>query len=76
MILFERYKKSKAAKTHKENKENAECLFQVREFHGELWLTYNDNLVCPFAMLKDEPVDAINKMRGLYIQRKEESQNG
>lgn len=42
------------------------------KIHGEeLWLTCNGILVCPCSMLKDDPVEAVNKMRELYVKRNE-----
>lgn len=43
--------------------------YQVCEYGGELWLTYSGCLVCPCSMLKDSPVDALCKMRELFVQR-------
>jgi hypothetical protein len=47
----------------------AQNLFQVKEHGGELWMTYDGWLVCPCSMMKDEPVDAVTRMRQLYISR-------
>ena len=60
--MTEEQKKAEAAET-------AADLYQVREYKGELWVTYNACLVCPCSMLKDEPVEAIRKMRELYTER-------
>jgi len=49
--------------------DNADAYFQVREYGGELWLTYDGCLVCPCAMLRKEPVEALKEMRELYIRR-------
>lgn len=46
-------------------------VFQISEHGGQLWLTFLDNLVCPCDMLKDAPVDAVTRMRELYIGRHE-----
>lgn len=45
-------------------------LFQVAESDGKLWLTFNGNLVCPCGMLNVSPVDAVEKMRELYVNRR------
>ena len=47
--------------------EIAKELFQIREHNGELWLTYNANLVCPMAMFQMPDVEAIITMRDLYV---------
>ena len=54
---------------HKQIVAEANDSFQIREHNDELWLTYRGFLVCPCSMLKDGPVDAIKKMRELYIKR-------
>ena len=52
---------------------DAEVLFQIKEKGGELWLTYSGWLVCPCSMLKEAPVDAVRKMRELYVERESKS---
>jgi hypothetical protein len=47
----------------------ANDFYQICEHDGELWFTYRCFLVCPCSMLNEEPVEAIKKMRGLYIKR-------
>jgi hypothetical protein len=44
-------------------------IYQLREYDNKLWLTYQGGLVCPCDMLSMEPVEAVNKMRELYIER-------
>ena len=51
------------------SKEIAPEIFQLKEYDGQLWFTYNGGLVCPCNMLSIDPVEAVNKMRELYIQR-------
>ena len=65
MGILERFGLTDTNKTLHE----AEEVFQVKEYGGELWVTYNGNLVCPCAMLKQEPVEAIKQMRELYVER-------
>lgn len=65
MNIFDFFRKDRV----KEATIAAESFFQIKEKGGELWLTYNGWLVCPCSMLKDTPVDAITKMRELYIER-------
>lgn len=44
-------------------------IYQLKEYDGQLWLTYQGGLVCPCSMLSVDPVEAVNKMRELYIER-------
>lgn len=49
----------------------ADDVFNVAEYQGQLWLTHNGQLVCPFSLiLKDgDPCVLVNTMRKLYIDR-------
>lgn len=47
----------------------AQNAYQVSEFHGQLWLTYNGVLICPTDMFSDEPLKALSKIRDLYVER-------
>ena len=69
MSIFERYNQSQAEKKHQQAVNDAPNIYQIREHDGELWLTYNDSLVCPCSMLKQPPVESIKTMRELYINR-------
>ena len=66
MWLVDYYKK----KIRNSNIETASMMFQIMEYEGELWLTFNNCLVCPCSMLNDSPVEAVRKMRELYLKRK------
>lgn len=68
--LWKKYKMWKAQKYHNKIVAASKELFQLRELNSELWLIYNGYYVCPTKMLKDDPIDAINKMRTIYIVRK------
>lgn len=46
----------------------ANFMFQIAEYEGQLWLVFNGSNVCPCDMLKDTPVEAVKKMRELYIK--------
>ena len=70
MSIIEIFKKDYV----KEATIDAEYIFQVKEYGGELWLTYSGCLVCPCSMLKDAPVDAVTRMRELYVGRKTKKQ--
>jgi hypothetical protein len=67
MSIFERIGLYNSRKTEKE----AEETYQIKEYGGELWLTFNGSLVCPCSMLNKEPVEAIKQMRELYVKRNE-----
>lgn len=69
MSIFERYKRNKREADHEEVIRTSQYIYQIKEHNGELWLTYDRNLVCPCSMLNMEPVDAIQEMRKLYIER-------
>lgn len=69
MGIIDRYKRKKAERRSSEVSDRALTLYQVCEHGGELWLTYNDSLVCPCRMLGPEPVEALNEIRELYIKR-------
>ena len=52
----------------------AKRLFQIKEYNSLLWLTYNGQLVAPFAMLcsgedVNESVALLNAIRELYVKR-------
>lgn len=48
-------------------KERAADIFQIMEYSGKLWFTYNGFPFCPCDMMKDEPLVALNKLREGYI---------
>lgn len=49
--------------------EQAKETFQVEEFDGNFWLTYNGALICPTYMFTEEPLTALAKIRELYVKR-------
>ena len=69
MSIFEKFNCSQAEKKQLQIEEDANFYYQITEHDGEIWVTFNNFLVCPCSMLKDEPVEAIKKMRELYIKR-------
>ena len=69
MEIFERYKKNRTENNHEEVVKNSQRLYQLTEYNGEIWLTYEGELVCPGSMLKEEPVKAVCAMRELYVER-------
>ena len=55
-------------------KSEAKRLFQIKEYNSLLWLTYNGQLIAPFAMLcggedVNECVVFLNVIRDLYAER-------
>ncbi len=62
-------------KAEKKQREEAQDRYQVREFKGEIWLTFDGWLVCPESMLKDDIVTAVNQMRKLYVERNTKHDN-
>ena len=71
MSIVEKFRKSQAEKKLLEDRETAGTLFQIKEYDGEIWITFDGNLICPCSMLNAEPVEAVLKMRELYIKRSE-----
>ena len=49
--------------------EKAYSLFQIIEYKGEVWFTYDGNLVCPCSMFKEEATKAVFLMREWYVAR-------
>ena len=63
--LIERLFRKSERQCHKE----AEIIYQVREFDGTLWLTYQGALVCPADMFTPPPIEALEVIRSLYVKR-------
>ena len=62
-------------------KEESTRLFQITEHNSLLWLTYNGQLVAPFAMLcngddASECVALVNAIRDLYVKRIADGKEG
>lgn len=71
MNIYKRYRLYILNKKCRQLRHDSFFLFQITEYQNELWITFNGNLVCPCSMLNMEPVDALTKMRELYIKRHE-----
>ena len=69
MNWLEEYRQKKAERKEREVRERAEILYQICEHDNALWLTYNDNLICPCSYLKEDAVVAVNVMRKMYVER-------
>lgn len=44
-------------------------IFQVVEYYGEFWITYNGQLFCPCSLFKTEPIETIARIRYEYMKR-------
>lgn len=44
-------------------------IFQVTEYYGEFWITYNGQLFCPCSLFKAEPITALANIRYEYLKR-------
>lgn len=44
-------------------------IYQVKEFEGKLWFTFNGQCVCPCEMLKGEPIEMLKEMREFFVAR-------
>lgn len=47
----------------------AKQIYQIEEFDGKLWLTYNGALICPTDMFSVEALKALAEIRELYVKR-------
>lgn len=57
-------------KSKEKCEEEARQIYQIKEFNGELWITYNGALICPTDMLAgDDSVKALQEIRELYVDR-------
>lgn len=43
--------------------------YQVKEYMGKIWLTYNGALVCPQEMLNGDITEVLNQIRVMYVAR-------
>lgn len=69
--IWHKYKVWKADKYTKRIIAMSKELFQLSELNHELWITYNGAYVCPASMLNGDTIEALYKMRNLYIIRKD-----
>lgn len=62
--------KNKRNELHeKDIRKRVELMFQVTEYHHELWFTHNGMLFCPCKMISGEPTDVLLELRALYYAR-------
>lgn len=48
----------------------ADEIFQITEYDGRLWFTYETFLYCPCSMMGDDAIGALVALRKSYIDRK------
>lgn len=70
--LIQRWKEHLKAKRKKELKERAEELYQMKEHEGEMWITFNYELIMPTRFVNGDPIHVLRQIRAAYIERKED----
>ena len=53
----------------RKSENQAHLIYQIQEYDGRLWLTFSGALVCPTDMFKNAPIDSLNEIRNLYVER-------
>lgn len=72
--FIERRKAKRAERAQELLVQSANDIFQITEYDGKLWFTYDDNLFCPCELAckdksPDEYVNMLDVIRKLYIER-------
>lgn len=57
-------KKEKAARSFYVK---SQSVFQIRECNGEMWFTYDGDLICPCSFFKENAINVLNELRRLYF---------
>lgn len=70
--LIQRWKEHLKAKREKELEERAEELYQMKEHEGEMWITFNCELIMPTRFINGDPIQVLRQIRAAYIERKED----
>ena len=47
----------------------SKAIYQIEEYEGRFWLTFNGALVCPTDLFIAEPLAALDEIRRLYVER-------
>ena len=68
---FKNWKERQGARKRELISAHAEDLYQVRECHGKIWFVFNGSLVCPMEMINGDPIESLNKMRAMYVVRRQ-----
>lgn len=69
MSIFEKLKIKRASSKEHRVKEMSEYAYQITEYQGQLWFTFNGILFCPCKMMDGAPIEALQEMRRLYVER-------
>lgn len=67
--LIEQLKTNLRVKREKELVARAKDLYQIKEYDGETWLTFNDVLILPTSMIQGDIITVLNQMRASYVER-------
>lgn len=59
------------AKRKAELKAMANNLYQMKEYEGEMWLTFDDELIMPTRFVNGDPILVLRLIREAYIEREE-----
>lgn len=65
---LEERKLKKQEDSRRELVDEANSTYQLTEYSGEIWLTFNGARCVPASYLSDEPLKAIDGLRKLYIK--------
>lgn len=68
--IFCEYKKTNERKRIEWIEKRADEIFQITEYDGRLWFTYETFLYCPCSMMGDDTIGALATLRKNYIDRK------
>lgn len=49
--------------------EDSKYVYQIQEFDGKIWFTFNGALICPTELFKDEALSTLEVIRKLYVER-------
>ena len=47
----------------------SKVIYQIEEYEGRFWLTFNGALICPTDLFIAEPLAALDEIRKLYVER-------
>lgn len=49
---------------------NKACeMYQIEEYMGKVWLTYNGALICPRELFSKDIIEVLNEIRAMYAAR-------
>ena len=57
------------SKSPEKLEQEADGIYQIQEFDGKIWLTCNGTLVCPVDLFINKPVEILQEIRKLYVER-------